>query len=93
MKPNKLYRLLWKKFGRRHQIDVLIEEQVELIKSLLKARRSKKKHTSAIIEELADVEICVGQLKWYLKKKGVYQKVNKIKKYKLKRTKKLYLKH
>ncbi len=92
MKSVKLYKKLWKKFGKKHQIDRLIEEQVELIKSLLKARRNKKKHTPAIIEELADVQVCVNQLKWYLKKKGVYHKVKPMRKYKLNKIKKLYLK-
>ena len=87
MKPNKLYNKLWKKFGRKHQIDRLIEEQVELIKSLLKARRNKKTYTKKVLEELADVRICTDQLIWFLKKKGIYKQVKKMKVFKLNRLK------
>ena len=89
MKPNKLYRKAWKTYGRKHQIDILIEEQAELTKALLKARRSKKKYTSKVIEELADVRICTDQLIWRLKKKGLYKGVKKMKVFKLKRLKKI----
>jgi NTP pyrophosphatase (non-canonical NTP hydrolase) len=89
MKPNKLYHKAWKKFGHKHQLDILIEEQAELTKAILKARRSKKTYTKKVLEELADVRICTDQLIWFLKKKGTFKKVKKMKVYKLKRLKKI----
>jgi NTP pyrophosphatase (non-canonical NTP hydrolase) len=89
MKATKLYKKAWKKYGHKHQLDILIEEMSELTKSILKARRSKKTYTKKVFEELADVRICTDQLRWYLKGKGMYKKVKKQKIYKLKRLKKI----
>ena len=89
MKANKLYKKAWKKYGHRHQLDILIEEMSELTKSILKARRSKKTYTKKVLEELGDVRICTDQLIWFLKKKGTYKKVKRVKLFKLKRLKKI----
>jgi NTP pyrophosphatase (non-canonical NTP hydrolase) len=85
LKENKLYKKAWKKYGHKHQLDILIEEMSELTKSILKARRRDKTYTKKVIEELADVRICTNQLKWRLKKEGKYKKVKKVKQFKLKR--------
>lgn len=87
MKANKQYKKAWKRYGHKHQLDILIEEMSELTKSILKARRSKKKYTDKVLEELADVRICTDQLIWFLKKKNMYKRVKKIKLFKLKRLK------
>lgn len=53
-------------YGTSAQTDIAIEECSELIKALLKARRGKDKPTvlrDAIIDEIADVEIMLNQLK------------------------------
>lgn len=50
-------------FGESAQVDILIEEMSELTKALIKARRSKKPYnTREVMEELADVTICLCQL-------------------------------
>ena len=53
------------KNGVQAQVDVAIEEMSELIKALLKYRRggSDNKLHADIIEEIADVEIMLEQLK------------------------------
>ena len=53
-------------YGDNSQIDMAVEEMSELIKALMKSRRNdvdiqKKLHN--IIEEIADVEIMLEQLK------------------------------
>jgi len=88
-KPEKLFRKAWKKYGHKHQLDILVEEMSELTKAILKARRSKKTYTPKVYEELADVRICTDQLIWYLKREKKYKKVKKVKVFKLKRLKKI----
>ena len=51
-------------YGTRTQEDVAIEEMAELQKSILKHRRNAGEETRAgIIDEIADVEIMIEQLK------------------------------
>lgn len=53
-------------YGNENQVDVAIEEMSELIKALIKFRRAKGcgiAELTAIIEETADVEIMLAQLK------------------------------
>lgn len=57
-------------YGRRAQCDVAIEEMAELTKALMKTRRvpdddhAAQEHArSNVIEEIADVEIMIDQLK------------------------------
>ena len=59
-----LYKKLEQKFGRNHQLDVAIEECAELIKALSKAVRGKEDDMK-ISEEIADVEVCIDQLKLF----------------------------
>jgi len=54
---------LW---GHESQIDMTIEECAELIQALMKYRRKQGDHDEAlesVIEEIADVEIMLGQMK------------------------------
>ena len=51
-------------YGVNSQIDIAIKEMSELTKALLKHRRYGTEDTyKAIREELADVEICLEQIK------------------------------
>ena len=51
-------------YGVNSQIDIAIEEMSELTKALLKHRRYGTEDTyKAIRDELADVEICLEQIK------------------------------
>lgn len=57
-----IYRQAIKKYGRILQTIVAIEEMAELQKELSKALRSKENY-SGIVEEIADVQIMLEQLK------------------------------
>lgn len=92
-KPEKLYKKAWKKYGHKHQLDILIEEMSELTKAILKARRRNKTYTPKVFEELADVRICTDQLIWRLKKDNKFKNVKKVKRYKLKRLNKILQKN
>lgn len=57
-------------YGERAQCDVAIEEMAELTKALLKTRRApdndhaaQQRAISNVVEEIADVEIMISQLK------------------------------
>lgn len=50
------------KYGRNAQMLIVVEELVELQKEVLKCLRSKP-NIQHLTEELADVEICLEQLK------------------------------
>lgn len=58
-----LYNWAWKHWGSDAQIDVLIEEMAELTQALLKSRRNGVVFSLSVLEEFADVEICMGQIK------------------------------
>ena len=51
------------KFGREHQIDKCIEECAELMNELIK-QRDKRTTTENVIDEIADVDIMIGQMKY-----------------------------
>lgn len=54
-------------FGYEAQKNMLIEEQAELIQALNKYDRTKTEETFGnIIEEMADVELMIGQVKYLL---------------------------
>jgi hypothetical protein len=67
MEKEELYNEAWKTWGSDSQIDVLIEEMLELIHELLKARRRGVTWNNAIFEEIADVLICLEQVETRLK--------------------------
>ena len=50
------------KYGKQMQMVVAMEEMAELTKELSKALRGKP-NTTSIAEEIADVEIMLGQIK------------------------------
>jgi NTP pyrophosphatase (non-canonical NTP hydrolase) len=71
---NKIYRLAVKKWGYPLQLGMLIEECAELIQATNKVLRYKNSSNEKdciynLAEEIADVEIMIGQLKimfnWY----------------------------
>lgn len=59
---NQVYVEAIQKWGAESQLRQTIEECAELIVALSKALRGKEGHTTAIIEEMADVEIMLNQL-------------------------------
>lgn len=58
-----LYKRAIKVWGKEPQMLQVIEEMSELIKEILKNVNRKKDNLPEIIEETADVEIMLGQLK------------------------------
>lgn len=83
-----LYKELFKKYGDK-QLIVAIEELSELQKEICKALRGKL-NIDNITEEIADVEIMIDQLKFYLSISN--ETVEEMKKYKIERTKERVLK-
>ena len=73
MKRDELYDLAIKKFGAEAQIDMLLEEMSELQQALLKERRhmydqmtpeeNMALNPDRVVEEVADVEIMLEQIK------------------------------
>lgn len=80
-------------YGYKRQSQQAIEECAELIQAISKYNRllngeytgKDKKIIANLIEELADVEICIEQLKHFLEISDT--KINNIKEYKINRTK------
>jgi NTP pyrophosphatase (non-canonical NTP hydrolase) len=59
-----LYNTVWRHWGADTQLDIFIEEMAELTQAIIKARRhSDTPYTESFMEELADVCICIEQLK------------------------------
>lgn len=58
-----LYKRALRVWGKEPQMLQVIEEMSELIKEILKNVNRNKENVDAIIEETADVEIMLGQLK------------------------------
>lgn len=63
MKHNEIYELAVKEWGEDAQIRQLFEEMAELQKAVCKWYRQKRIAKCEIIEEIADVEIMLEQLK------------------------------
>ena len=59
----KLYKRALRVWGKEPQMLQVIEEMSELMKEILKNVNRNKDNVDAIIEETADVEIMLGQLK------------------------------
>ena len=83
-----IYEALEKKYGREHQVTVCIEELSELTKVLAKFLRNNATHPMAVIEEIADVEICLAQMKIFF---DMRNGVNFFKDFKMKRLQKFYI--
>lgn len=62
MKTQEIEKAAIEVFGKESQKDIFIEESAELTKELLKERRGADNLT-AILEEMADVEIALDQMK------------------------------
>ena len=61
-------------YGSERQIDKAIEEMSELTKALLKLRLVKnEQNTESVLEEMADVEIMLDQLKLIFGYKTLYR--------------------
>ena len=72
IETKQLYHTAWTHWGGSAQIDVLIEEMSELIHALIRARRCGREFNGAVIEEIADVSICIEQMKNRLKECDYY---------------------
>ncbi len=66
MKKEELYNEVWNLWGDI-QLDILIEEMAELIQAIMKARRCSVTWSYAVLEEIADVTICLEQVNTRLK--------------------------
>jgi hypothetical protein len=80
-KTEELYAELWRRKGMDHQLTICLEELAELQKEVCKKLRSGL-HIEEIAEEVADVEICLDQMKFIF---GLGDKVSKCKDSKLNR--------
>jgi hypothetical protein len=76
------------KNGWEYQYNVAMEELAELIKELSKAKRYKGSQ-ARICEEIADVEVCIMQIKLTIPQ--AQEQVNIFKRFKLERLQKLYI--
>jgi NTP pyrophosphatase (non-canonical NTP hydrolase) len=76
------------KNGWKHQYTIALEELAELMKELTKAIRDKGSHAN-ICEEIADVEICITQIKATIRRSKL--QVQLFKRFKLERLEKLYI--
>lgn len=76
----KLYERAVRVWGKEPQMLQVIEEMSELIKEILKNVNRKKDNIAEIIEETADVEIMLGQLKccYNIKKQVADYKADKL---------------
>jgi len=88
MKVDEVYVEILTKNGWKHQYTVAIEELSELTKELTKAIRDKVSYAH-LCEEIADVEICLAQIKRTIPRSKV--QVQLFKSFKLKRLEKLYI--
>jgi hypothetical protein len=83
-----IYAQIIAKMGKKHQMTVAIEELSELIKELTKAIRGRP-NDMKISEEVADVEVCLDQLRFMYDPDG--SKVRMYKDFKLQRLGKFYI--
>lgn len=67
MEKEEIYKEAWRLWGADTQIDILIEEMAELTMAILKARRHGAIWSRAVLEEIADVMICLEQVTTRLK--------------------------
>ena len=72
MEEQKIYELTMEKFTPEHQIILMVEEMSELTKELIKTLRGKM-NREHVLEEMADVEIVLEQMKLIFGKEGFNQ--------------------
>lgn len=90
MLKKEIYDAAIEKWGVDRQVDKAIEEMAELIKALLKCRSNcNEKTTYEVLEEIADTDIMIEQLKGIFCISNNYEEVNKIKLEKIERLKQL----
>lgn len=81
---NEKMKVIADKHGYEYQSRQLIEEMAELTQAINKAWRYKdEKYYSAIVEEIADVEICLEEVKYLLEVDQ--NEIDRIKEYKIER--------
>lgn len=88
MKERDIYAAIITKNGIKHQYTVAIEELAELTKELTKAIRDKASYAH-ICEEIADVEICIAQIKSTIPR--AKEQIALFKTFKLRRLETLYI--
>ena len=78
---NPILKRALKTWGEKAQMLMVVEEMSELMKEILKNINRKKNNISEIIEETADVEIMLEQLKenYQIEEKVAAYKADKIK--------------
>ena len=81
MNKEHLYILALTRYGLNAQIDMVFEEMSELQKELCKYKRGRP-NTTAIAEEIADVEIMLSQMKQFF---GIETEVQACRNFKLMR--------
>src|SRR5690554_2897497 len=67
MEKEELYNEAWRLWGRDMQLDILIEEMAELTQAIIKNRRNNMTWNYEVLEEIADVKICLEQIDTRLK--------------------------
>jgi NTP pyrophosphatase (non-canonical NTP hydrolase) len=72
----KLYQETLKKWGEDAQYDQAVEECAELIAALKHYRRGKVDQ-QAVIDELADVTLMIGQLTWMFGARDVEESIKR----------------
>lgn len=72
-----IYERIVDEFGTDVQIDIWIEECAELIQALTKFKRCGK--TDNVYEEIADVEICIEEMKTVFKELDLIKGFKEIK--------------
>ncbi len=70
MQREEIYQATLDKWGEEAQYDQAVEECAELIAALKHFRRGKI-DAQAVIDELADVTLMIGQLTWMFGKKEI----------------------
>lgn len=81
MNEKEIYRQAIETYGATAQIAMVFEEMSELQKELCKSLRGRE-NRAEIAEEIADVEIMLGQMKLYY---GIEEDAEEMKKFKIKR--------
>lgn len=66
MEKEELYNEVWRVWPDM-QLDILIEEMAELTQAIIKTRRYNMTWSYAVLEEIADVSICLEQVNTRLK--------------------------
>lgn len=67
MEKEELYNKAWCIYDGDMQLDILIEEMAELTHAIIKARRYNVTWSHEVLEEIADVTICLEQVDTRLK--------------------------